>query len=87
MPGHVGDYLRFTVDELSCSQLNVTSPSYLSKARQSATADRTGLEWQCVTIEQDHDVNPKVVCKFCAWTGTAGATRIRDHMYMYMCMC
>ena len=50
------------------------------KARQSATADRTGLEWQCVMIEQDHDVNPKVACKFCAWTGAAGATRIRDHI-------
>ena len=50
------------------------------KARQSATADRTALEWQCVTITQDHDVNPKVACKFCDWKGTAGASRIRDHI-------
>ena len=45
------------------------------KARQSATADRTALEWQCVTITQDRDVNPKVACKLCGvvWAPLSGS--------------
>ena len=32
--------------------------------RKRAQADRSALEWQCVTIVRDDDVNPVVQCNF-----------------------
>ena len=46
--------------------------------RKRAQADRSALEWQCVTIVRDDDVNPVVQCNFCPWK--SGATRIRQHI-------
>ena len=48
--------------------------------RKRAQADRSALEWQCVTIVRDDDVNPVVQCNFCPWKSGAGATRIRQHI-------
>ena len=60
--------------------LDQGSSSSKRKPRQTLTADRSAIEWQCVTIEAEHDINPTVACKFCPWTGTAGATRVRNHI-------
>ena len=44
-------------------------------------ANRSSVEWQCVTIvNEDDDVNPVVQCKFCPWKSGAGATSIRQHI-------
>ena len=51
------------------------------RKRKCAAADRSALEWQCVTIvNESDDVNPVVQCKFCPWKSGAGATRIRQHI-------
>ena len=40
--------------------------------RQKAAADRSGLEWDCVTIlNEEDDVNLVVRCKFCSWQSEA----------------
>ena len=45
--------------------LDQGSSSSKRKPRQTLTADRSAIEWQCVTIEAEHDINPTVACKFC----------------------
>ena len=73
------------VDEADDEEVEVTEARCAKKRerpkRLRAAANRSGIEWQCVTIvNEDDDVNPVVQCKFCPWKSGAGATRIRQHI-------
>eukprot|EP00966_Prymnesium_polylepis_P179143 4147792-Prymnesium_polylepis.1 len=48
--------------------------------KRNAAPDRSGTEWQCVTVVTEDDKNPSVQCKFCNKKFCGGATRIRSHV-------
>ena len=56
-----------------------SSTSTCKRAERKTKAERTGLEWDAVTVTRDHPTTPQVKCNYCSHPFSGGATHIRKN--------